>query len=166
MSSQPDEFERGLLACAAKLKSFAVKLCRNEARAEDLVQETFMRALKNRKSFAEGTNLDAWLFTICKNLFRSDIRKHQREVEDADGEIAKRVPFEDSPLKKMEVAELLGFVDKMPDQFRIPLRLIADGATYEEAALEMVEQVGTIKSRVNRGREFLKKANNSNSSGA
>lgn len=140
------------------LKAFAIGLTRNAEKAEDLVQETMLRALVHRSKFADGTNLNAWLFTILKNLFRSGIRRGGREVEDPDEMMAKSVPLEDSPLKKMEVSELLRFIDKMPDQFRIPLRLLADGATYEEAALEMVEQVGTIKSRVNRGRTFLKAA--------
>lgn len=151
-------FDEMMIEAMPSLNSYAISLTRNEARAEDLVQDTMVAALTYRDKFSEGTNLNAWLFVILKNKFRSGYRRSRRDVEDPDDAMAKSVPFEDSPLKKMEVAELLRLIDKMPEAFRAPLRLVADGATYEEIAMEMCEQVGTIKSRVHRGRELLKAA--------
>jgi RNA polymerase sigma-70 factor (ECF subfamily) len=158
MLMRPTPFRDGVVAAMPRLRSYAISLCRNSDAADDLVQDTAVRALANEHKFQEGTNLDAWLFTILKNLFLTGRRKRAREVEDPDELMAKRLPFEDSPLRKMEVKELLFLVEQMPSQWRTPLRLIADGATYEEAAAEMTEQVGTVKSRVNRGRAILRAA--------
>jgi RNA polymerase sigma-70 factor (ECF subfamily) len=140
------------------LYRFAFSLSKNRDRAEDLVQDTMLRAITHRHLFEEGTNFRGWLFVILRNKHRSDYRKDKRLVEDVDDVHAKKVAVEDSPLKKLEVVELLRFVGKMPVAFRVPLLLVADGASYEEAAVEMTEQVGTIKSRVNRGRAMLKMA--------
>ena len=76
------------LAAVPSLRAFAISLCGNVDRADDLVQETLLRALANIDSFQPGTNMSAWLFTILRNLFRSEYRKRRREVEDADGSYA------------------------------------------------------------------------------
>ena len=144
-----------MVAAMPNLRAFAMSLCRNSDRADDLVQDTLLAALANQEKFIPGTKMHAWLFTILRNKFLSGYRKRKREVEDPDEMMAKKVPLEDSPLKKMEVAEALALVDQMPPQWRLPLRMIADGASYEEIAAELNEHVGTIKSRVNRGRAQL-----------
>jgi len=74
-----------ILKTVPSLRAFAVSLSGNVDRADDLVQETLLRALANIDSFRPGTNLSAWLFTILRNQFRSEYRKRRREVEDADG---------------------------------------------------------------------------------
>src|SRR5688572_26168683 len=74
-----------ILAIVPKLRAFAISLSGNVDRADDLVQETLMRAIANIDSFEPGTNMQAWLFTILRNRFRSEYRKRRREVEDADG---------------------------------------------------------------------------------
>ena len=79
---------RAMLAAVPSLRAFAISLCGNVDRADDLVQETLLRALANIDSFQPGTNMSAWLFTILRNLFRSEYRKRRREVEDADGSYA------------------------------------------------------------------------------
>lgn len=151
-------FQTGVVAAMPKLRAFARSLCKNRDYADDLVQETVLRALGNEAKFDPATNLNAWLFTILRNHFYSDIRKRRREVEDADGVFSKNVPIEDSPLKKMEAREALRLVEDMPPEWRIPLRLLADGATYEEIAAELTQQVGTVKSRISRGRALLRAA--------
>ncbi|MGR3365123.1 MAG: sigma-70 family RNA polymerase sigma factor, partial [Maritimibacter harenae] len=70
------------------MRAFAASLTRNSAAADDLVQDTIVKAWKNFDKFQEGTNLRAWLFTILRNTFYSDLRKKKREVEDADGVMA------------------------------------------------------------------------------
>src|SRR6476659_421534 len=77
-----------ILAALPSLRAFAISLSGNVDRADDLVQETLLRALANIDSFEPGTNLPAWLFTILRNLFRSEYRKRRREVEDSDGRFA------------------------------------------------------------------------------
>src|SRR3989442_12778372 len=77
-----------ILASVPSLRAFAISLSGNVDRADDLVQETLLRAMANIDSFQPGTNLPAWLFTILRNLFRSEYRKRRREVEDADGSYA------------------------------------------------------------------------------
>jgi RNA polymerase sigma-70 factor (ECF subfamily) len=155
--SRPESFEDGIVKAMPALNKFAISLTRGgRIAAEDLVQDTMMRALQHKAKFVPGTNLDAWLFTILRNSYYSTARKRQREVEDPDEQIAKHVPIEDSPLRKL--TEFLQLVQKLPSSFRDTLLLLADGATYEEVALEIVEQVGTVKSRANRGRALLKAA--------
>src|SRR5580765_4665349 len=87
MSLDPTLREQ-ILAAVPSLRAFAISLSGNVDRADDLVQETLLRALANIDSFEPGTNLPAWLFTILRNLFRSEYRKRRREVEDSDGRFA------------------------------------------------------------------------------
>src|ERR1700736_1835937 len=77
-----------VLAAVPSLRAFAISLSGNVDRADDLVQETLLRELVNLDSFEPGTNLSAWLFTILRNLFRSEYRKRRREVPDSDGRYA------------------------------------------------------------------------------
>jgi hypothetical protein len=74
-----------MLAAVPSLRAFAISLSGNVDRADDLVQETLLRAIANINSFHPGTNMSAWLFAILRNLFRTEYRKRRREVEDADG---------------------------------------------------------------------------------
>src|SRR3982074_3572618 len=74
------------------LRAFAISLSRNVDHADDLVQETLLRAIDNIDSFQPGTNMSAWLFTILRNLFRSEHRKRRREVEDPEGTYADTLP--------------------------------------------------------------------------
>src|ERR1700682_4533473 len=74
-----------MLGVGPSLRAFAMSLCGNVDRADDLVQETLLRAIANINSFEPGTNMSAWVFTILRNLFRSEYRKRRREVEDGDG---------------------------------------------------------------------------------
>jgi len=145
-----------VLAAIPKLRAFAISLSGNVDRADDLVQETMLRALANINSFQPGTNLQAWLFTILRNLFRSEYRKRKREVEDVDGRYADSLvsqPAQDSQLEFKELRVALG---KLPQDQREALILVgASGFSYEEAAAICECAVGTIKSRVNRARHRL-----------
>src|SRR4028118_2079242 len=90
-----------LLAAVPSLRAFAISLCGQVDRADDLVQDTLLRALSHIDRFERGTNLNAWLFTILRNLFHSEYRKRRREVEDADGSYAASLsarPGPDAPL--------------------------------------------------------------------
>lgn len=145
-----------LLACVPSLRAFAISLSGNGDRADDLVQETLLRALANIESFQPGSNMPAWLFTILRNLFRSDYRKRRREVEDADGNYAKALKSQPEQTQHLEFEEFRVALDKLPQDQKEALILVgASGFSYEAAAAICGCAVGTIKSRVNRARTKL-----------
>jgi RNA polymerase sigma-70 factor (ECF subfamily) len=145
-----------MLAVVPSLRAFAMSLCGNVDRADDLVQETLLRAIANIESFEPGTNMSAWLFTILRNLFRSEYRKRRREVEDGDGRYAEGLKSHPEQHGRVEFEELRGALAKLPQDQREALILVgASGFSYEEAAAICDCAVGTIKSRVNRARTRL-----------
>jgi len=151
-----DALRDDILAAVPSLRAFAISLSGNGDRADDLVQETLLRALANIDSFQPGSNLPAWLFTILRNLFRSDYRKRRREVEDADGNYAKTLKTQPSQSAHLEFEEFRTALDKLPQDQREALILVgASGFSYEDAATICGCAVGTIKSRVNRARTRL-----------
>lgn len=150
------EMRQQMLAAVPSLRAFAISLCGNVDRADDLVQEALLRALTNIESFEPGTNMPAWLFTILRNQFRSEYRKRRREVEDANGKYAenlKSLPEQPGHMEFMEFRKALGHLP--PDQREALILIGASGFSYEEAAKICGCAVGTIKSRVNRARTRL-----------
>jgi RNA polymerase sigma-70 factor (ECF subfamily) len=145
-----------VLAAVPSLRAFAISLSGNVDRADDLVQETLLRALANIDSFQPGSNMPAWLFTILRNLFRSEYRKRRREVEDADGSYAQSLKSQPEQTGHIEFQEFRQALAKLPPDQREALILVgASGFSYEEAADICGCAVGTIKSRVNRARARL-----------
>ena len=145
-----------ILAAIPSLRAFAISLCGNVDQADDLVQETMYRALANIHSFQPGTNMSAWLFTILRNLFRSDYRKRRREVEDSDGSYAETLKSHPEQQGRVELEEFRVALNQLPSDQREALILVgASGFSYEEAANICGCAVGTIKSRVNRARSKL-----------
>ena len=145
-----------MLAVVPSLRAFAISLSGNVDRADDLVQETLLRALANIDSFEPGTNMSAWLFTILRNLFRSEYRKRRREVEDGDGRLAGNLKSQAEQPSHLEFEEFRAALAKLPPDQREALILVgASGFSYEEAAQICDSAVGTIKSRVNRARSKL-----------
>ena len=145
-----------MLAAVPSLRAFAMSLCGKIDRADDLVQETLLRALTNIDSFEPGTNMSAWLFTILRNLFRSEYRKRRREVEDGDGRFSASLKSQPDQPSHMEFEEFRTALAQLPPDQREALVLVgASGFSYEEAAQICGSAVGTIKSRVNRARTRL-----------
>ena len=145
-----------MLGAVPSLRAFAISLCGNVDRADDLVQEALLRALTNIESFEPGTNMPAWLFTILRNQFRSEYRKRRREVEDANGKYAENLKSLPEQPGQIEFAEFRRALGHLPQDQREALILIgASGFSYEEAAKICGCAVGTIKSRVNRARTRL-----------
>ena len=145
-----------MLAAVPSLRAFAVSLCGNVDRADDLVQETLLRAWANLGSFQPGTSMSAWLFTILRNLFRSEYRKRRREVEDVDGSYAESLTSLPDQSSRLEINEFREALRLLPPEQRESLILVgASGFSYEEAAQIGGCAVGTIKSRVNRARTRL-----------
>ncbi|MBI5644827.1 sigma-70 family RNA polymerase sigma factor [Candidatus Kaiserbacteria bacterium] len=145
-----------MLAAVPPLKAFAISLSGNVDRADDLVQETLLRALANIHLFQPGTNMSAWLFTILRNHFRSEYRKRKREVEDADGSYAASLHSQPNHQVKIEFKELRAALAKLPlEQRRALIAVGGLGYSYEEAACICNCALGTMKSRVNRARQQL-----------
>ena len=145
-----------LIGAIPNLRAFAVSLCGNPDRADDLVQETLVKAWSNLSSFAEGTNLAAWLFTILRNIYYSEYRKRRREVADSDGAIAARLATAPAQSGHMDFLDFRSALQKLPADQREALILIgASGLSYEEAAGVCNCAVGTMKSRVNRARNRI-----------
>jgi len=145
-----------LIANAPMLRTFALSLCGNIDGAEDLVQETLLRALTHIDSFEPGTNMPAWLVTILRNRFREEYRKRQREVEDVDGYYAETLVSHPEQTGRLEFEELRAALVKLPAEQREALILVgASDFSYDEAAAVRGCAAGTIKSRVHRGRMQL-----------
>ena len=148
--------KEAMLSAVPSLRAFAISLSGNIDRADDLVQETLLRAIANINSFQPGTNMSAWMFTILRNLFRSEYRKRRREVEDTDGSYAESLKSHPEQSSRLEFQEFRTALAKLPPDQREALILVgASGFSYEEAASICGCAVGTIKSRVNRARTRL-----------
>ena len=155
MTVQPSVRD-AMLAAIPSLRAFAMSLSGNADRADDLVQETVMRAMANISSFTPGTNMAAWLFTILRNSFRSQYRKRRREVEDPDGSYLASLKLPAEQFGRLEFKEFIEALAKLPHVQREALLLVAaSGFTYDEAAAICEVAVGTIKSRVSRARQLL-----------
>lgn len=157
--TQRDAMEASLIAAVPNLRAFANSLCGDPTRADDLVQDTLVKAWANVARFEEGSNLRAWLFTILRNTYFSELRKRRREVEDCDGAIADRVPVPPEQQAHMDLIDFKkAFASLSDEQKEVLLLVAAEGFSYEEAAEITGAAVGTVKSRVNRGRVALIKA--------
>src|SRR6201985_598816 len=103
-----------MLSAVPSLRAFAISLSGNIDRADDLVQEALLRAVANIDSFQPGTNMSAWLFTILRNLFRSEYRKRRREVEDTDGSYAESLKSHPEQEGHVEMQEFRAALSKLP----------------------------------------------------
>ena len=134
MTLEPSVRE-AMLSAVPSLRAFAISLSGNVDRADDLVQETLLRAMANINSFQPGTNMSAWLFTILRNLFRSEYRKRRREVEDSDGSYADTLKSHPEQHGRIEFEEFRKALSQLPPDQREALILVgASGFSYEEAA--------------------------------
>jgi len=148
-----------LIASIPSLRAFAITLIGDRDKADDLVQDTLVRAWSHLDSFEPGTNLRSWLFTILKNRFYSVLRKHKREVEDADGALAAKLATPADQPGHMDFKDFQHALGSLPAEQKMALILVgASGFSHEEAAQICGCAIGTIKSRVNRARNRLASA--------
>ncbi len=155
-SRLPSPFRDGLLKELPRLRAFARSLARDPDRADDLVQETLVKAWGHRGKFEEGTNLGAWLFTILRNTYYGELRSRRREVSDSDGHHAAQLASPPAQLHYLELQSVALVFACLPAGQREALFMVGvSGLTYEEAASIGRCAVGTIKSRVFRARQFL-----------
>jgi RNA polymerase sigma-70 factor (ECF subfamily) len=167
-----ERFERDAMPLLPSLYSAALRLTRNPADAEDLVQEAFLRAYRGFSGFQEGTNLKAWMYRILTNAFINTYRKKQREpvtVQDEDiadwylydklGAAGAEASAESEVLDKIPDEEVQRALEALPEGFRMAV-LLADveGFSYKEIAEILEIPIGTVMSRLHRGRKALQKA--------
>ena len=135
------------------MRSFAMSLTRDPARADDLVQDTVVKAWTKIHLFEPGTNMRAWLFTILRNTFYSDRRRARREISDVDGLMTEQIAVKPSHDGTLAMQDFRAAFEKLPAEQRETLVLVgAEGFSYQDAAEMCGVAVGTIKSRANRGR--------------
>jgi RNA polymerase sigma-70 factor (ECF subfamily) len=155
-SDDSTSLHKDLAALVPNLRAFAKTLCGSSDQADDLVQETLVKAWRSRASFVPGSNLKAWLFTILRNTFLSERRRLKSEVADADGRLAAQLSVRAAQWGHMELVDFIKAFELLPDEQREALVLVgAEGFSYEEAGAMCGCAVGTIKSRVNRARARL-----------
>ena len=167
-----DRFQAEVLPLLPSLYGAALRMTRNAADAEDLVQETYLRAYRGFAGFREGTNLRAWMYRILTNTFINSYRKKQREpvtVADDDipdwylydrlGASGAEPSAEAEVLEKIPDQEVQRALEDLPEGFRMAV-LLADveGFSYKEIAEIMDVPIGTVMSRLHRGRKALQKA--------
>ena len=149
-------FQADLLGMVPNLRRFARSLLRNHVGADDLLQNTLLRAWRSRAGFAPGTNLEAWLFTIMRNQFYNEHRKRGREVQDEDGAHAERMVSLPEQGGHLDLCDVRSALDRLAPPMRQALVLVAiENLTYEETAAVMDCRIGTVKSRVWRARTQL-----------
>ena len=138
------------------LRAFAISLTHDVDRAEDLVQNTLLKACDWRNRFKPGTCHEAWLFTTLKNDFYTEHRRRKREVEDVEGADAARLISLPEQLSGLGLQDMSKALSQLPPWQREVLLLVgAEGMSYEEIAARQHVSVGTIKSRINRVRHHL-----------
>jgi len=163
-SLPPDDFESQALAQADALYRAALRITRNTAEAEDLVQDTYLKAFRAAARFERGTNLRAWLFTILMNTHRNRRRDAARDPVEADSEVVERAEAlpgamaspEQRLLRDVLDADLQEALDSLPGPFRqaVWLRDVEE-FTYAEIAAMLAIPPGTVMSRISRGRRLL-----------
>ena len=150
------DFKAALIAVLPSLRAFARSLCRNAVEADDLVQETMLKAWSARESYIEESNFKAWAFRILRNSLYSNWRKNSRLTQLDDTVYEKTAKATDNAETALELAEVSQAILDLPLEQREALILIAAGGfNYEEVAAIAGVAVGTIKSRVSRGRANL-----------
>ena len=153
------DFRGEIVAAMPALRGFALSLVHNATDVDDLIQETLLRAWRNRTSFAPGTNFLAWIFTILRNQFYTEYRRRIREIQDEDGARAARLSTAPDQIDHLDLCDVQAALGRLPAGMREALILVTvSDISYDEAAAILDCKLGTVKSRVSRARERLAEA--------
>ena len=152
------DFHRRLEEQIPRLRRYARALTRDHSRADDLVQDTLLRALNKQHLYQEGTNLRAWLFTLMHNQHVNDVRRSNRDGGNVDvTEMAAVLVANTDPTASRQLRELERALGLLPLEQREAILLVGlEGLRYDEAAVIAGVPIGTIRSRLSRGREALR----------
>lgn len=164
-----ERFEKEFLPHLEALHSFAFHLCYNEEDADDLVQETFLKAFRFIDKFEEGTNAKAWLFKILKNAYINQYRKESKRPtrvdyedvavynEEEEGQVSSYYDLREDVFEKMIGDEVSTALNLLPEEFRTVILLCdIEGFSYEEISKIIEIPIGTVRSRLFRARNMLK----------
>lgn len=150
------DFLQEMTALLPTLRAFARSLCADAAWADDLVQDTMLKAWNSREQYQPDSNMRAWLLTILRNSFYSELRHRKFEVEDPNDHYAARITVPPEHEAVSEIEALTHALRGLPDEQREALLLVcASGLSYKQAAVICNCAVGTIKSRIARARDYL-----------
>jgi RNA polymerase sigma-70 factor (ECF subfamily) len=153
MSDNPQQLHDDILACLPHLRAFAHLLARDRALAEDLVQDTVLRALTYHHQFKPGTNFRGWLIIILRNRYFNEMRRRSRRSETSQEVVMADTAASGGQEERLEVRDFMRSFETLPSSQREALLLVgASGFSYEEAAHISGCAVGTMKSRVSRAR--------------
>ena len=151
------EFERELIANIPHLRAFAGFVTQNSDQANDLVQDTIVRALRAQHQFQPGTNFKAWTFTILRNLHINNLRRNRVRMDSIEDGALEAFAVPPDQFARLEFQELRRALAKLSPEHREVLILVgASGFRYEEAATICKCAIGTIKSRLSRARAELR----------
>lgn len=151
-----DQVHDAIKAQLPALRRFARRLTSSTSDAEDLIQDTVMRALRSAHQFQPGTRLRSWLFTIMRNTFNTEYRRRYREIVGLDEDYFDRVGIPAPQEWAVQRGELHSALGRIPAQSRRTLLLVAMGVSYIDTARLCQCEIGTVKRRVNRARKMLK----------
>ena len=155
------EFNTQMLSLNDRLNYFALSLTANKDDAEDLLQETYLKALRNREKFKEQINFKAWIYTIMKNIFINTYRrtyKSNTKIDSTDDPYqldSSREKYVIPPDVEFNAKEINRIIESLSDDFRIPFRMHYEGFKYKEIADELDLNIGTVKSRIFHARKKL-----------
>lgn len=154
------EFQQHLVGLRQQLYYFALSLTKDRENAQDLLQESMLRALTNRDKFQDNTNFKAWLCTIMKNTFINEHRRGKRtgalmERMETERTGPHRVETTTSPESSVKLREIDNSLSRLDDTFREPFRMHHDGFKYHEIADQLGIPIGTVKSRIHQARHRL-----------
>ena len=156
------EFNELLLTNTEFLKPFAITLTRDNEVAKDLLQETMYRALVNKEKYNVGTNINAWLYTIMRNIFINNYRRKSKQstiFDSSDNDFLlnyNQVTTANSAEGSLKMKDMELAIHKLPEIFRSPIVLYFEGYKYHEIADLLTEPLGTIKSRIHFARKILR----------
>ena len=156
------EFNQMLLQNADFLKPFAVTLTKDQETAKDLLQETMYRALANQEKYSVGTNINAWLYTIMRNIFINNYRRKAKQntiFDHSSNDFLldyNQATTDNGAESNMRIKEIYAAIHDLPAIFKQPFMLYFDGYKYHEIADALQEPLGTIKSRIHFARRLLK----------
>jgi RNA polymerase sigma-70 factor (ECF subfamily) len=151
-----ESVRQAMLDAIPHLRAFAISLTGNMTYADDLVQNALLKGLSNLDKFQPGTSMQAWLFTILRNQFYTDMRRRRREVDDPEGALAAKLAIMPAQGARLDFTDMQAALSHLSVEQREALLLVAaEGVSYEEAAEICGTSLGTIKSRINRARTRL-----------